>query len=87
MATIFAGGDKMRVQPRMLMVLDLIALAMVSAATLMVFFYAPIEAVMGPVQKIFYFHVATAWVGMLGFMAAMVAPAMLTWSRRRKSGT
>jgi heme exporter protein C len=63
----------MRVQPRMLMVLDLIALAMVSAATLMVFFYAPIEAVMGPVQKIFYFHVATAWVGMLGFMAAMVA--------------
>jgi len=38
----------------------------------MVFFYAPTEAVMGNVQKVFYFHVATAWVGMLGFMAAMV---------------
>ena len=63
----------MRVQPRMLMAIDLLALAMVSVATLMVFFYAPIEAVMGPVQKVFYFHVATAWVGMLGFMAAMVA--------------
>jgi len=39
----------------------------------MVFFYAPTEAVMGNVQKVFYFHVAAAWVGMLGFMAAGVA--------------
>jgi len=28
---------------------------------------------MGAVQKVFYFHVATAWVGMLGFLAAAVA--------------
>ena len=34
----------------------------------MVFFYAPLEAVMGAVQKVFYFHVAAAWVGMLGFL-------------------
>jgi heme exporter protein C len=39
----------------------------------MVFFYAPLEAVMGAVQKVFYFHVATAWVGMLGFIAAGVS--------------
>ena len=39
----------------------------------MVFFYAPLEAVMGQVQNVFYFHVATAWVGMLGFLAAGVA--------------
>ena len=58
-------------QPRLLLVIDVIALILVSVATYMVFLYAPIEAVMGPVQKIFYFHVATAWVGMLGFMAAM----------------
>lgn len=58
-------------QPKMLLVIDLIALIFVGVATYMVFFFAPIEAVMGPVQKIFYFHVATAWVGMLGFIAAM----------------
>ena len=63
----------MREQPRLLLVIDLIALVLVGVATYMVFFFAPIEAVMGPVQKIFYFHVATAWVGMLGFMAAMLA--------------
>ena len=28
---------------------------------------------MGPVQKVFYFHVAAGWVGMLGFAAAVVA--------------
>ena len=39
----------------------------------MVFVYAPLEAVMNYVQKIFYFHIANAWVGMLGFMAAAVA--------------
>jgi len=33
----------------------------------MVFFYAPREATMGEVQRIFYFHVASAWVGFFGF--------------------
>ena len=28
---------------------------------------------MGEVQRVFYFHVATAWVGMLGFVAAGVS--------------
>jgi heme exporter protein C len=39
----------------------------------LVFLYAPEEAVMGLVQKVFYFHVATAWVGMLGFGVALLA--------------
>jgi heme exporter protein C len=39
----------------------------------MVFAYAPIEAIMGPVQKVFYFHVANAWLGMLAFITAVVA--------------
>jgi heme exporter protein C len=37
------------------------------AALGMVFFYAPREATMGDVQRIFYFHVASAWVGFFGF--------------------
>ncbi len=39
----------------------------------MVFLYAPLEVTMNYVQKIFYFHIANAWVGMLGFIAAAVA--------------
>jgi heme exporter protein C len=59
--------------PRLLIIIDVIAGIMFAIACVMVFAYAPIEAVMGPVQKVFYFHVATAWLGMLGFGAAVVA--------------
>jgi heme exporter protein C len=59
-------------KPRFLSVLDTITVILFVIAVGMVFFYAPTEAVMGNVQKVFYFHVATAWVGMLGFMVAMV---------------
>jgi heme exporter protein C len=52
--------------------MDVITAILFVIAVGMVFFYAPTEAVMGNVQKVFYFHVATAWVGMLGFMVAMV---------------
>jgi heme exporter protein C len=38
----------------------------------MVFFYAPREATMGEVQRIFYFHVAAAWVGFFGFFVTFV---------------
>ncbi len=63
----------MRSTPRLLIIIDVIALLLVAFATGMVFWYAPIEAVMGPVQKVFYFHVANAWVGMLGFGVAGIA--------------
>jgi heme exporter protein C len=46
---------------------------MLLIATYMVFFYAPQEAVMGDVQRVFYFHVAAGWVGMLSFIGAAVA--------------
>ncbi len=59
--------------PRLLKVVDGLAVLAVLAATLMVFLYAPTEAVMGPVQKVFYFHVAAGWLGMLGYGAAVVA--------------
>ena len=59
--------------PRLLLGMDALSLILVTAATLMVIFYAPMEAVMGAVQKVFYFHVANAWLGMLAFGAAMVA--------------
>lgn len=39
----------------------------------MVFFYAPREATMGDVQRIFYFHVASAWVGFFAFFVTFLA--------------
>ena len=60
----------MKLQSKGLTILTILSLAFFLAALGMVFVYAPIEAVMGYVQKIFYFHVSTAWVGMLGFIVA-----------------
>jgi heme exporter protein C len=63
----------MESKPRVLVVLDVVTILLFLTAVGMVFFYAPMEAVMGQVQRVFYFHVANAWVGMLGFMVAAIA--------------
>jgi heme exporter protein C len=60
-------------KPKLLTVLDIVAVVMLLIATAMVFLYAPMEAVMGQVQRVFYFHVASAWVGMLAFLVAAIA--------------
>ena len=66
----------MDTRPRLLTLLDTVSIILFVVAVLMVFFYAPLEATMGQVQRVFYFHVATAWVGMLGFMVAAVVGVM-----------
>jgi heme exporter protein C len=63
----------MESKPRLLSILDIVTVVMLLIATYMVFFYAPQEAVMGDVQRVFYFHVAAGWVGMLSFIGAAVA--------------
>ncbi len=63
----------MESKPRFLSILDLVSLTLLLVASGLVFFYAPMEAVMGQVQRVFYFHVAAGWVGMLGFLVAAVA--------------
>lgn len=62
----------MEPKPKLLTVLDVITILLLIAATLMVFFYAPLERVMGQVQRVFYFHVAAGWVGMLSFLVAAI---------------
>jgi heme exporter protein C len=59
-------------QPAALKFLNVLSVILVAVAFGIVVFYAPMEQVMGLVQKVFYFHVATAWVGMLGFTVAAV---------------
>lgn len=57
-------------KPLLLTILDIVTAILMLLAIGMVFFYAPMEAVMGNVQRVFYFHVASAWVGMLSFIVA-----------------
>jgi heme exporter protein C len=47
-----------------------------------VFVFAPTEQVMGHVQRIFYYHVASAWVGFLAFLIACVGGLLYLGSRR-----
>jgi heme exporter protein C len=60
----------MQPKPAALKILDIVSVLLFAAAAYLALVYAPEEAVMGNVQRVFYFHVATAWVGLLGFVAA-----------------
>lgn len=60
-------------KPLLLLILDILCLVLVAIAGYLALVYAPMEVTMGNVQRVFYFHVANAWVGMLGFIAAGVA--------------
>src|SRR5512142_1066552 len=63
----------MQAKPTALKVLDIASVVCLAIATYLALAFAPEEAVMGEVQRVFYFHVATAWTGLLGFVAAGVA--------------
>lgn len=65
-----AGMDS---TPRALRVLTWITAGLFAGALYMVLVYAPQEAVMGDVQRVFYFHVAAGWVGALAFLVTAVA--------------
>ena len=74
----------MQTKPRLLTVLDFVTAALFVLAIGMVFFYAPLEAVMGQVQRVFYFHVAAGWIGMLSFLVAAIAGVVYLTSSNRK---
>jgi heme exporter protein C len=74
----------MELKPRILKVLDMITVVLLVIATGLVFLYAPIELVMGQVQKVFYFHVSSNWVGMLGFLTAAICGGQYLRTGERK---
>ena len=71
-------------KPSLLRLLDIASLLLLPAALVLVLFFTPVEAVMGPVQKVFYFHVAAAWSGMLCFIVAAVAGGGYLASRQTR---
>lgn len=59
-------------KPTLLKILDVTAIILLAVATYLALVFAPTEKVMGDVQRVFYFHIGTAWVGLLGFVLAAV---------------
>lgn len=59
-------------QPPALKVLTVLSALLILVAFILIIFFTPMEKTMGLVQKVFYFHVSNAWIGMLGFVAAAV---------------
>ena len=59
-----------------LKILDIISVLLLAVAIYLALVYAPEELQMGQVQRVFYFHVATAWTALLGFVAAGAAGIM-----------
>jgi heme exporter protein C len=66
----------MQSKPIALKILDVVSILVMGMAVYLGLVYAPMEAVMGNVQRVFYFHVGTAWVAMLGFVVAAVSGVM-----------
>ena len=59
-------------KPALLKFLDIFSLILLAVATYLALVFAPTERVMGDVQRVFYFHIGTAWVGLLGFVIAAI---------------
>ncbi|GMR09333.1 MAG: cytochrome c biogenesis protein CcsA [Anaerolineae bacterium] len=70
--------------PRNLKIMTGITIALFLMALYVVFIYAPREAVMGDVQRVFYFHVAAGWVGALAFLVTAIAGGVYLAKRDRR---
>src|SRR5436309_13492956 len=70
---MLCGTDMRRLLPPLTGLVMLAALAIV-------FLVVPTEADMGIVQRIFYFHVSSAWVAFLGFFLVAAASVVYLWN-------
>jgi heme exporter protein C len=65
-------------------VLGGITFAIIAVAIYLVFMWVPADAKLGVSQKIFYFHVASAWVGFFAFFVVFIASVAYLTSRSKK---
>lgn len=65
-------------------VLAPLTFAAVAAALWMALYYAPTERTMGDAQRIFYFHVPSAWIGFLAFFLVFVSSILYLLKGSRK---
>src|SRR5438270_9726559 len=74
-----------RGQDTRLPIVSLLLLALTFAGMMtsivMIFLYVPTDAIEGIPQRIFYFHVPIAWIGMLAFAVLAVASIGYLWKK------
>lgn len=63
-------------------IIDLFCFLLILIALYFVFVYAPVERVMGAVQKIFYFHVSSAWIAFFAFFVTFLCSIFLLITNR-----
>ncbi|HEX9653526.1 MAG TPA: cytochrome c biogenesis protein [bacterium] len=69
---------------RWLVVLGSLLFVAMLANLYLIFMFAPEERSMGIVQRIFYFHVPSAWVSFLAFFVVFVCSIYYLWKKDRK---
>jgi len=74
----------MQPKPVLLKILDGLAVILLGVATYFALVKAPTEQVMGQVQRVFYFHIGTAWTALLGFLFAAVLSLVFLFTRNLK---
>ncbi len=70
--------------PRGLIILTLVSLALIIASLGLAFLYAPMEASMGQVQRVFYFHLGAFMGATAAFLGTVVAGVAYLRSRARQ---
>jgi len=61
-----------------------VAVFLVIAAGYAAFYIAPEERTMGVIQRIFYFHVASAWAGFSAFLLCFIGNLAYVWKRQQR---
>jgi heme exporter protein C len=70
--------------PMLLLALGVLVAVLFPVHLYLIFVYAPVEQQMGIVQKIFYFHVPSAYAMYVGFTLAMIGSVGYLWKRQER---
>jgi heme exporter protein C len=74
----------MQTKPVLLKMIDVLALILLAIAAYFALVKAPTELVMGQVQRVFYFHIGTAWTALLGFLFASILSLVYLFTKDLK---
>ncbi len=72
------------IRSRLLFFLAAAIMMLMAVGQYFIWFYAPEEATLGLVQKIFYFHLPLAWWAFAAFFGVCVASILLLWTGNEK---
>lgn len=84
-STVSTPAD--RSWPTGLVILTIATIILLLVAAYMAFLYAPTELTMGAVQRVFYYHVGSAWAGAVAFLVTVVVGVLYLVTQDRRWDT